>query len=91
MNNPDYPVPCYIADLELGARRGTDDMRVIENNNVLIKSIKLTYDDAVTYELIPCYRVADNKAGLFYWINYGQGTSGFITSSGSDFLYGPDV
>lgn len=91
MNNPNYPSPCYISELVLGARESTSDTRIIENSNVLIKSIKLTYDDAVTYELIPCYRVADNKAGLFYWINYEQGTSGFITARGSDFLYGPDV
>ena len=91
LSDPNFPNDSYINGLTLGARAGTDDSRVIENINVLIKSIKLTYDDAVTYELIPCYRVADNKAGMFYWINYEQGTSGFITSSGGDFLYGPDV
>ena len=91
--NPSYPLPCYISELTLGARRGTDDSNIIENSNVLIKSIKSTYDDNLVYELIPCYRVNDNKAGLFYWIDYAQGTSGFITNraSGSDFLVGPDV
>ena len=72
---------------------GTDESLVIENSNVKIKSIKLTYDDSVMYELIPCYRKTDSQAGLFYWMDYEQGTSGFITKSGSgsDFLVGPDV
>ena len=93
MNNPSYPLPCYINGLVLGARMGTNDIYIIENSNTLIKSIKSTYDDNLVYELIPCYRVDDNKAGLFYWIDYAQGTSGFITNStsGSDFLVGPNV
>lgn len=91
LNNPEYPVPCYINGLKLGARKGINDQNVIENNNVLIKSIKSTYDGNVVYELIPCYRKTDNKAGLFYWIDYSQGTNGFITSNGTNFLYGPEV
>ena len=93
LNNPQFPLGSYCSNLYIGARLGTDESLIIENSNVKIKSIKLTYDDSVIYELIPCYRKADNKAGLFYWIDYSQGTSGFITNSGSgsDFLVGPDV
>ena len=93
LNNPQFPLGSYCSNLYIGARLGTDESLVIENSNVKIKSIKLTYDDSVIYELIPCYRKADNKAGLFYWIDYSQGTSGFITNSGSgsDFLVGPDI
>ena len=93
LNNPQFPSDSYCANLYIGARLGQDESRVIENSNVKIKSIKLTYDDSVMYELIPCYRKSDSKAGLFYWIDYSQGTSGFITNSGSgsDFLAGPVV
>ena len=93
LNNPSYPVDSFIGGITLGARTGTDGSRVIENNNVLIKSIKLTYDDSVYREYIPCVRESDSKAGLFYWIDYSQGTSGFITNdgSGSDWLVGPNV
>ena len=86
---PYIPTGSYYNDyISIGRMSGT-----IENNNVLIKGIQLTYDDNVILELIPCYRKSDNKAGLFYWIDYSQGTSGFITNSGSgsDFLIGPDV
>lgn len=93
LNNPQFPLNSYCGNLYIGARLRTDETTLIENSNVKIKSIKLTYDDSVMYELIPCYRKSDNKAGLFYWIDYSQGTSGFITNrgSGSDFLIGPDV
>ena len=93
LNNPQFPLNSYCSNLYIGARLRTDESMLIENSNVKIKSIKLTYDDSVMYELIPCYRKADNKAGLFYWIDYSQGTGGFITNSGSgsDFLVGPDV
>lgn len=93
LNNPQFPSGSYCDGIYIGARLGTDETRIIENSNVKIKSIKLTYDDSVIYELIPCYRKSDSKAGLFYWIDYSQGTSGFITNSGSgsDFLVGPDV
>lgn len=93
LSDPQFPVNSYCGNLYIGARIGTDESRIVENNNVLIKSIKLTYDGAVYREFIPCYRKSDNKAGFFYWIDYSQGTSGFITNSasGSDFLIGPDV
>ena len=93
LSDPQFPVNSYCVNLYIGARLGTDESRIVENNNVLIKSIKLTYDNAVYREFIPCYRKSDNKAGFFYWIDYSQGTSGFITNSasGSDFLIGPDV
>lgn len=93
LNNPNFPVGSYCGNLCIGARLGTNETLVVENSNVKIKSIKLTYNDSLMYELIPCYRKADNKAGLFYWIDYSQGTSGFLTNSasGSDFLVGPDV
>ena len=93
LNNPQFPSGSYCANLYIGARLGSNETLIVENSNVKIKSIKLTYDDNVMYELIPCYRKADSKAGLFYWIDYSQGTSGFITNSGSgsDFLVGPDV
>ena len=93
LNNPSYPLGSDIQGIKIGARDGTDDSRVIENTDVLIKSIKLTYDDVVYREYIPCKRESDNKAGLFYWIDYSQGTSGFVTNSGSgsDWLVGPNV
>lgn len=93
LNNPSYPLNSVIESIVVGARQATDDSRLIENANVLIKSIKLTYDDVVYREYIPCKRVSDNKAGLFYWIDYEEGTSGFITNSGSgsDFLVGQNV
>ena len=94
LSNPNYPNNSYIGPyIAIGARQGTDDSRVIENSNVLIKSIKLTLDDVVYCEFIPCVRESDSKAGLFYWIDHSQGTSGFITNSGSgsDWLVGPDV
>lgn len=94
LNNPNYPNSSYLSPyICIGARQGSDESRVIENSNVLIKSIKLTLDDVVYCEYIPCVRESDSKAGLFYWINYEQGTSGFITNSGSgsDWLVGPDV
>ena len=93
LNNPSYPSGSYIGGIVLGARQGTDDSRIVENSNVLIKSIKLTYDDVVYREYIPCVRESDSKAGLFYWIDHSQGTSGFITNSGSgsDWIYGPEV
>ena len=94
LNNPNYPSGSYISPyICIGARKGTDESRIIENNNVLIKSIKLTLDDVVYCEFIPCYRKSDNKAGFFYWIDYAQGTSGFVTNSGtgSDFIIGPEV
>ena len=77
----------------IGAGINTAGSLVVHNSNVMIKSIIITYDGQNLYELIPCYRVDDNKAGFFYWIDYSQGTSGFITNSasGSDFLIGPDV
>ena len=92
VNNPEYTQQLG-QTIELGARLGTDDSRVVENSNVEIKSIIITYDDQKLAEFIPCYRVSDNKAGFFYWIDYAQGTSGFITNSasGSDFLIGPNV
>lgn len=92
LSNPAYTQ--YMgSNIKVGARLATDDSRIIENTNVLIKSLKITYDDNVIAEFIPCYRKSDNKAGLFYWIDYSQGTSGFITNSGSgsDWLIGPDV
>ena len=91
-NNPNYTQ--NLGDtIEVGERQGTDDSSVIENSNVLIKGFEITYDGQKIAEFIPCYRISDNKAGLFYWIDYSQGTSGFITNSasGSDFLIGPDV
>ena len=93
LNNPQFPSGSYCANLYIGARLGSNETLIVENSNVKIKSIKLTYDDSVIYELIPCYRKADSKAGLFYWIDYSQGSSGFITNSGSgsDFLVGPDA
>ena len=93
LNNPNFPVGSYCSNLYIGARLGIDESLVVENSQVNIKSIKLTYDDSLLYELIPCYRKSDNKAGMFYWIDHSQGTSGFITNSasGSDFLIGPDV
>lgn len=93
LNNPQFPSGSYCNKLYIGARLGSNETLIVENSNVKIKSIKLTYDDSVMYELIPCYRKADSKAGLFYWIDYSQGTSGFITNSGSgsDFLVGPDA
>ena len=92
VNNPNYTQELG-QTIELGARQATNDSRLIENANVEIKSIIITYDDQKLAEFIPCYRKYDNKAGLFYWIDYSQGTSGFITNSasGSDFLVGPDV
>lgn len=93
LNNVQFPAGSFCNNLYIGARLGTNESLIVENSSVKIKSIKLTYDDSVMYELIPCYRKLDNKAGLFYWIDYSQGTSGFITNrgSGSDFLVGPDV
>ena len=92
VNNPEYTQELG-ASIELGARQATNDSRLVENSNVEIKSIIITYDDQKLAEFIPCYRVGDNKAGFFYWIDYAQGTSGFITNSasGSDFLIGPNV
>lgn len=80
-------------NITIGAGINTSGSLVVHNSNVMIKSIIITYDDQKLAEFIPCYRKADNKAGLFYWIDYAQGTSGFITNSasGSDFLIGPDV
>ena len=91
-NNPNYTQELG-RTIELGAMQGTSGARVVENANVEIKSIIITYDDQKLAEFIPCYRKSDNKAGLFYWIDYAQGTSGFITNSasGSDFLIGPNV
>ena len=91
-NNPNYTQELG-QTIELGARQNTSGARIIENSNVEIKSIIITYDDQKLAEFIPCYRVSDNKAGFFYWIDYAQGTSGFITNSasGSDFLVGPNV
>lgn len=79
--------------ITIGAGLNTSGSLVVHNSNVMIKSIIITYDGQNLYELIPCYRVDDNKAGFFYWIDHSQGTSGFITNSGSgsDFLVGPDV
>ena len=94
LQNPNYPNNSYIQPyIEVGCFTGTGDNRIIENSNVLIKGIKLTIDGAVYAEFIPCYRKDDNKAGLFYWIDYEQGTSGFITNrgTGSDWLIGPDI
>lgn len=93
LSNPSYENKGLGDGLYIGAYIGTNESLTISNLDVLIKNIKLTYDDNVYLELIPCYRVSDNKAGLFYWIDYAQGTSGFITNSGSgsDFLIGPDV
>lgn len=80
-------------NITIGAGYNTSGNFVVHNSNVMIKSIIITYDNQKLAEFIPCYRKADNKAGLFYWIDYSQGTSGFITNSasGSDFLVGPDV
>ena len=91
-NNPNYTQELG-RTIELGAMQGTSGARVVENANVEIKSIIITYDGQKLAEFIPCYRVDDNKAGFFYWIDYAQGTSGFITNSasGSDFLIGPNV
>ena len=93
LNNPAYNNAGLGDELYIGAYINTGGSLVVSNLDVLIKGIKLTYDDNVYCEFIPCYRKADNKAGLFYWIDYSQGTSGFITNSGSgsDFLIGPDV
>lgn len=92
VNNPQYTQE-FGDTIELGARQATNDSRLVENSNVEIKSIIITYDDQKLAEFIPCYRKSDNKAGLFYWIDYSQGTSGFITNraSGSDFLVGEDI
>ena len=91
-DSPTYP-QSYGSQLYLGAGLDTSSNVAIHNNNVLIKSIELTEDNQTIYTLIPCFRKADNKAGLFYWIDYSQGISGFLTNSagGSDFLIGPDV
>lgn len=93
LNNPAYNNTGLGDDIYVGSYVNTSGSRVVSNLDVLIKGIKLTYDDNVYCEFIPCYRKADNKAGLFYWIDYSQGTSGFITNSGSgsDFIIGPDV
>ena len=92
VNNPEYTQQLG-QTIELGARLGADNSRVVENSNVEIKSIIITYDDQKLAEFIPCFRISDSKVGFFYWIDYAQGTSGFITNSagGSDFLVGPDV
>ena len=91
-NNPNYTQELG-QTIELGAMQSSSGGSIIENSNVEIKSIIITYDDQKLAEFIPCYRISDNKAGLFYWIDYAQGTSGFITNSasGSDFLIGPNV
>ena len=80
-------------NITIGAGMNTSGNLNVHNSNVMIKSIIITYDGQNLYELIPCYRVDNNKAGFFYWIDHSQGTSGFITNSasGSDFLTGPDV
>lgn len=93
LSNPSYENKGLGNGLYIGAYIATNGNLTISNLDVLIKSIKLTYDDNVYIELIPCYRVSDSKAGMFYWIDHSQGTSGFITNSGSgsDFLVGPNV
>ena len=90
---PQYPQNSGGSSTYIGAGLGQNNSLVVHNNNVTIKSIKITKDDVIIYELIPCYRKTDNKAGFFYWIDYEQGTSGFLTNNaaGNDFLIGPIV